>query len=114
MVRVNRAIGLPHSSNFDHKCSYCVAEKHARAAFPTSTKLRASKPLKLFYANICGPITTSTINGGKCFFITIDDFPRLMRVTILKNKLEAFRAFKKFKTLAKSESKEAKIKFLRT
>ena len=48
------------------------------------------------------------------FLITIDDFPRLMWVKILKNKLEAFRVFKKLKTLSKSESKEAMIKFLRT
>ena len=87
MVRGTHAIGLPHSSKFEHKGNCCVAEKHARAPFPKSNELRASKHLELFYANICGPITPSTINGGK-YFLLIVDFSRLMWVEIFKNKSE--------------------------
>ena len=68
MMRGNHATGLPHSSKFEYKCSCCVAGKHVRAPFPKSTKFRASKPLELVYADICGPITLSTINRGKYFF----------------------------------------------
>ena len=114
MGRGNHAIGLPHSSKFECKCSCCVARKHARAPFPTSVEFRASKPLELVYADICGPITPSTIKGRKFFFLIIDDFSRLMWVAILKNKLEAFRVFQKFKTLAESESNGASIKCLMT
>ena len=65
MVKGNHAIGLPSSSKFEHKCSRCVSGKHARAPFPKETEFRASKPLELVYADICGPITPSTISGGK-------------------------------------------------
>ena len=51
---------------------------------------------------------------GSIFFLIVDDFSRLMRVEILKNKSEAFRAFQKFKTLEESVSNGALIKCLRT
>ena len=114
MVKVNHAIGLPSSSKFEHKCSCCVARKHARVPFLKSTEFRASKPLELVYSDTCGPITPSTINGGKYFLLIFDDFSRLMWMAILKNKSEAFGAFQKFKTLAESESNGALIKCLRT
>ena len=61
-----------------------------------------------------GPISPSIINGGKYFFLIFDDFSQLIWVAILKNKLEAFRAFQKFKSLAKSESNGTSMKCLRT
>ena len=94
MVRGNHAIGIPHSSNFEHKCSCCMARKHVRAPCPISTEFRAKKPLELVYAYPYIPITPSTINVRKYFLLIFDDFFRLMWVVILKNKLEAFRAIK--------------------
>ena len=114
MVRGNHAIVLPHSSKFYNKYSCCRAKKHARDPFPKSIEFRASKPLELVYVDISRPITPSTINGGKFFLLIVNDFYRLMWVKILKNKSEAFRAFQKLKTLAKSISNGALIKCLRT
>ena len=57
MVKGNHAIRLPSFSKFEHKCSCCVAGKHARAPFPKETRFRASNPLELFYANIYGQFT---------------------------------------------------------
>ena len=110
----NHAIGLPSSSKFEHKCSCYVVGKHVRAIFLKANGIRASTPLELVYANICGPITPSKISGVKYFLLIVDDISRLMWVAILKNKLEAFGAFKKFKILAESESNGALIKGLRT
>ena len=45
-------------------------------------------------------------------FLIVDDFSKLMCVTILKNNSKAFRAFQKFKTLTESESNGASIKCL--
>ena len=99
MVKGNQAIGFPSSSKFEHKCNCYVAGKHARVTFPKATEFRASKPLKLVYTDIYRPITPSTVIGEKYFFLLIvDDFSILMWVAILKNKSEAFGAFKKFKT----------------
>ena len=113
IVSGNYAIGLPHSSKFEHKCNCSMFGKHTRATFPKSIEFKASKPLD-FRANICGPITPSTINGGKYFFLIFYDFSRLMWETILKNKSKAFRAFQHFKFLVESESNGASIKCLRT
>ena len=75
--------------------------------FPKKLNLELQSPLELVYADICGPITPSTISGGKYFLLIVDDFSRLMWVAILKNKLEVVGAFQKFKTLAESESNRA-------
>ena len=107
MVKGNHAIWIPSSSKFEHKCSFCLAGKHARAPFPKETEFRASKPLELVYVNICGLVTQSTINGEKYFLLIVDDFSRLMWLEILKNKSEVFSAFQKFKTLVESKSNEA-------
>ena len=88
--------------------------KYVRAPFLKETKFRASKPLELIYADICGPITPSIINRGKYFLLIVDDFSRLMWVAILKDNSKAFGAFKKFKTLVENESNGALIKCLRT
>ena len=114
MVKGNHSIELLSYSKLEHKCSCCVAEKHVRASFPKATKFRTSMTLELVYTNICGPITLSTINGGKYFLLIVDDYSRLMWVAILKNKSKAFQVFKKFKTLVESESNGALIKCLRT
>ena len=36
MIRGNHSSGLPHVSKYDHKCSFCVTRKQARAPFPIS------------------------------------------------------------------------------
>ena len=51
---------------------------------------------------------------GSIFLLIVDDFTRLMWVAILKNKSEAFGAFKKFKTLVESDSNRALTKCLRS
>ena len=114
IMKGNHPIGLPSSSKFEHKCSCCMVRKHARAPFPKANEFRSSKPLELLYDDICGPIKPSRISEGKYFLIIVNDFSRLMWVAILNNKLEAFGAFKKFKTLVESESNEALIKCMRT
>ena len=51
---------------------------------------------------------------GSIFLIIVDDFTRLMWVAILKNKSEAFGAFKKFKNLVERDSNGALTKCLRS
>ena len=65
------------------------------------------------YGDICGPITPFTLGGSTHFLLLIDDYPRLIRVSMLKRKLEAFLAFKKCKEHAEKE-KETKLKCFRT
>ncbi|KAG6491196.1 hypothetical protein ZIOFF_052532 [Zingiber officinale] len=42
------------------------------------TVARATKPLELLHADICGPISPSTLAGNKYFFLIVDDCTRWM------------------------------------
>ena len=94
-------------------CRDCVAWKHHRTPFPMAFSYRASEPLGLVHADICGPISSPTLEGSRYFLLVIDDYTRLTWVAMLHQKYDAFEAFKRFKTLAETE-KGVKIKALRS
>ena len=52
-------------------------------------------PLELIYADLCGPMKTSSLNGGKYFFIIVDDYIIMIWVYFLKEKAKAFNFKKK-------------------
>ena len=95
--------GLPLISAPDHVCRSCLAGKHHRSPFPQASSFRAMKPLELVYMDICGPITPSTLGGSRYYLLIVDDFSRLMWVSMLKLKSDALGAFQRFKTLAEAE-----------
>ena len=90
-----------------------MAGKQNRKPFPDKSKFRASRKLQLIHGDICGPIQPSTVGGRRYYFLLIDDYSRLMWVAFLKDNLDAFQQFKKFKNLAESESEE-NVKCFRT
>ena len=55
---------------------------------------RATKSLQLVHTNVCGPIKPSSLDKSNYFLLFIDDFSRKMWVYFLKQKSEAFGAFK--------------------
>ena len=63
--------------------------------------------------DICGPISPSTLGGSTYFLLIVDDFSRLMWVSILKSKSDALTEFKRFKALAEAEQ-DTHIKGLRS
>ena len=63
--------------------------------------------------DMCGPITPSTLGGSKYFLLTMDDFSRLMWVSMLKLKSDALREFKHIKALVEAE-KGTRIQCLRS
>lgn len=69
--------------------------------------------LDLVHTDLCGPIRTKNIQGDRYFMIFTNDFSRMMCVTFLKDKTEAFGKFEVFRVLAEKESNK-KIKCLRT
>lgn len=78
-----------------------------------SKYLSAEHLLDLVYTDLCGPIRTKSIVGDQYFMIFTNDCSRMMRVTFLKDKIEAFSKFKAFRALAEKKSGK-KIKCLRT
>ena len=105
--------GLPVIKVPNKLCRECVAGKHQRTLIPKASSYQSGEHLELVHADICGPISPSTLGGSKYFLLIIDDYTRLTWVAMLQQKSDAFEAFKRFKTLAETE-KGANLKALRT
>ena len=104
--------GLPHINTPSKLCHNCISGKHHKTPFPKLSTFRASMPLELIHADICGPITPPTLGGNRYFLLIIDYHSRLIWVAMLQHKSDAFEAFKKFNALAETE-KGVKLKALR-
>ncbi|KAJ8625896.1 hypothetical protein MRB53_019203 [Persea americana] len=55
-------LGLPEVGEFE-VCEGCLYGKQTRASFPTGKAWRASKILELLHADLCGPMSTSSLGG---------------------------------------------------
>jgi len=85
----------------DPICEPCLSGKMNANPFPPSTT-RATKPLELIHTDLHGPFKTRTISGYRYWITFIDDFTRFRALLFLKQKGEAFTAFKRFKAYAES------------
>ncbi|KAB2626152.1 hypothetical protein D8674_017812 [Pyrus ussuriensis x Pyrus communis] len=56
--------GLPQFQTSNTTCTVCIQGKQHRTEMPTKSTWRASQPLELIHADICGPISP-TSNSGK-------------------------------------------------
>ena len=63
-------------------CEPCAEGKHQRYSFPTEVS-RASKPLAIIHADVCGPMVVS-IDDSKYFVTFIDDYTRKVYVHYIK------------------------------
>ena len=105
--------GLPCINHPDQLCEGCLLGKQFRKSFPQESHSRAPKQLELIHTDVCGPIKPSSFGGSNYFLLFIDDFSRKTWVYFLKQKSEAFSAFKKFKAAVEKES-GYKIKAMRS
>ena len=81
----------------DDVCESCIAGKHHRDAIPKGDARSATKPAELIHADICGPMTIPSLNNNRYFIAFVDDISRMMWVYFIREKSEAFLAFKNFK-----------------
>ena len=102
-----------HSRSTGSPCRDRVHSKQTRSPFHSSLSYRAQRPLELIHGDFLGPIVPKTLRGSRYFRLLVDHCKRLMWVSFMKLKFEAFEAFRKFKALAESE-KGLKIGCLRT
>ena len=77
----NLVKGLPTIYKREELCSNCVTSKQVRKSFPSSTKLRASRPLELIQGDLCGPFAPETLGGSKYFLQLVDDGTRMLWVS---------------------------------
>ena len=112
MMRGDLVKGLPQFQNPKEVCAHYISGKHSKASFPSST-YRTLSVLELIHMDICRPISSQTVGGKRYFLLIVDDYSRCMWVALRKEKLEAFKKFKRFKSMAEAE-KEVKMKCIRS
>ena len=76
--------GLPAINSPSKLCRNCITGKHHRSPFPKLSTFRATEPLDLIHADICGPITPPTLGGSHYFLLIIDDYSRLTWESMLQ------------------------------
>lgn len=113
MSNKEMALGLPDLVQPNGICTGCLMAKQTRKPFQKEANFRASHPLKLIHADLCGPISPTIKGGNKYFMLLVDDYSRVMWAYMLTNKDTALEVFKKFKKLVEKD-KEEQIKMLRT
>lgn len=96
--------GLPLIIQPNQLCEGCLLGKQVRKPFPKESTSRATMPLQLVHADICGPLKPSSHGKSNYFLLFIDDFSRKTWVYFLNRKDEALGAFQKFKVLVENES----------
>ncbi|GKE36066.1 retrovirus-related pol polyprotein from transposon TNT 1-94, partial [Tanacetum coccineum] len=105
--------GLDQIDHPNQVCEGCLLGKHARSLFPKEATSRAKEPLQIIHTDLCGPITPPSNGKNLYFMLFIDDYSRKAWVYFLKEKSQAFEAFKKFKAMVEKE-KGLNIKSMRS
>jgi hypothetical protein len=88
----------------------CIKGKHTNKT--TKGAKRSSEILEIIHTDICGPFSTSCLNGQRYFISFIDNHTRYMYLYFLNDKAEALNAFKTYKVKVEKQ-KEKKIKIVR-
>ncbi|XP_073355301.1 uncharacterized protein [Aegilops tauschii subsp. strangulata] len=83
LARDGMVHGLPLIDEADRVCEACLAGKHRRAPFPDRALNRATTPLELVHADLCGPISPPTPGGKRYFLLLVDDHSRHMWLVLL-------------------------------
>ena len=89
-------------------CEHCIFGKHKRVKF--NTFVHTTKGI-LDYVNsdLWGPARKSSLGGALYMMTIIDDYSRKVWPYFLKNKSEAFSAFKEWKTMVEKQIGRAHV-----
>ncbi len=93
-------------------CEHCIFGKHKRVKFSTSVHTTKGI-LDYVHADLWGPSRKPSLSGARYMLTIIDDYSRKVWPYFLKNKYEAFDAFKDWKVMVERQT-ERKVKYLRT
>lgn len=81
--------GLTELKEKNELCEACLFGKQHKLPFYESN-WRAVEKLQLIHSDVCGPMSTKTLNNSMYFLLFIDDYSRFCWVRFLKQKLEVF------------------------
>jgi hypothetical protein len=96
--------GMP-TFQFNHNniCKGCMLGKSIKKSFPVSNK-REKVILELIHSDVCGPMSTPSLNGHVYYVIFIDDFSRKSWIYFMKTKNKTFKKFHEFKALSENQT----------
>lgn len=97
--------------NFD--CSTCAVCKISKKPFKKLSNIYTGDVLELVHTDICGPMKTVSQGGSRYFITFIDDYSRFVVTRFLRQKSDAFEAFKDFMVEAEKQTGR-KLKCLRS
>lgn len=80
-------------------CITCIKAKQKVSPYPTSGGTRATQPLLLLHADLCGPVSVPSLGGGRYFLTIVDDYSHFTWVHILRHKSDVYHTFRNFHVL---------------
>jgi hypothetical protein len=90
----NMVCGIPSIYlNKNEICKGCMLGKNIKKSFPSSDN-RAQVILDLVHSDVCGPMSSPSLNGCLSYVIFIDDYSRKCWIYFLKVKHDTFDKFK--------------------
>lgn len=98
-------------SSDNRDCLSCIENKLSKPKFSTKPRNENLKQLDLVQADLCGPYPTG-VNGGRYYITITDEFSKLTRLTILKNKSDVFEAIKEYVNWSNTQSGKKIKRFL--
>ncbi|CAH9056331.1 unnamed protein product [Cuscuta europaea] len=113
LAQKEMAIGVPLISKPNKLCKGYLVAKKTRQPILLQTNYHEKEPLELLHADLCGPITPSTLAGNNYFMLIVDDYSRWTWVFVIRLKDQVFGLFKKFKQQVENMS-GCRVKTLRT
>ena len=78
LVKNDLVIGLPKLTfNKDKICDACQFEKQAKTSFKSKNLVSISRPLKLLYVDLFGPMDVLSMGGKSYGFVIVDDYSKI-------------------------------------
>ncbi|GBN50177.1 hypothetical protein AVEN_1957-1 [Araneus ventricosus] len=74
----------------------CLLAKSKRRSFKPIGKMRSTKPLELLHLDVCGPLTSNSIQSHRYFLSITDDYSSNVTTFPMKRKTEVFSCFTKY------------------
>jgi hypothetical protein len=89
---------LVFSFEHDSICRGCALGKNTKKAYPHNNR-KTNDTLDLIHYDLCGPMTSPSMNGCLYYIIFIDDCSRKTWIYFLKTKDESFNKFQDLRIL---------------
>ena len=96
-------VTVKSKQEMDPICEPCLAGKQHRVSVPKLAQHRSSVPLQLVHSDVHGPLPVRSRQHYQYWITFIDDATRYWAVLPLKNKSDAFAAFKQYKAFAENQ-----------